>query len=181
MGRVAVFIDGGYLQKVLQDEFGFRRINFGKLAKSLAGDREILRAYYYTCEPYQSNPPTAEESERFSRSQKFLYALEQLPRFEVRLGKLAYRGRDERGRPILQQKRVDIQMGVDLVLLATKNQITDAVIVAGDSDFVPAIDAAKPEGVVIHLFHGADPHTDLVSRCDERTRITESFVDSVRL
>ncbi len=70
-------------------------------------------------------------------------------------------------------------MGVDLVLLAAKNSITDAAILAGDSDFLPAIDAAKPEGVVIHLFHGEHPHNDLVARCDERTRIDQTFVDSV--
>lgn len=70
-------------------------------------------------------------------------------------------------------------MGVDLVLLAAKGQISDAVILAGDSDFLPAIDAAKPEGVVIHLFHGNRPHADLVARCDERTRIDQSFIDSI--
>ena len=70
-------------------------------------------------------------------------------------------------------------MGVDMALLAAKNQITDAAILAGDSDFLPAIEAAKPEGVVVHLFHGSQPHRDLVTRCDERIRITQEFVDSI--
>ena len=43
------------------------------------------------------------------------------------------------------------------VLAAAKKSITDAAILAGDSDFLPAIEAAKPEGVVIHLFHGERP------------------------
>lgn len=181
MGRVAIFIDGGYLQKTIQNEFGFLRIDFGRLAQRLASGKEILRTYFYTCEPYQSNPPTTEESERFGRAQKFHYALEQLPRFQVRYGKLAFRGKDANGRPILQQKQVDIQLGVDLVCLALKNHITDAVVLAGDSDFLPAIDAAKLEGVVLHLYHGKDPHTDLVARCDERTRIDRELLDSVKL
>ncbi len=179
MSRIAVFIDGAYLQYMLKDEFNFPRICFQKLVNRMAGGREILRSYYYNCEPYQSNPPTTEERERFGRAQRFYYALDQIPRFQVRLGKLEFRGHDAQGKPIFQQKRVDIQMGVDLVLLAAKSQISDTAILAGDSDFLPAIDAAKPEGVVIHLFHGEHPHRDLVARCDERTRIDQAFIDSI--
>ena len=179
MGRIAIFIDAAYLQFTLMDEFRSPRIDFEKLVNEMAGGREILRSYYYDCEPYQSDPPTPKEKERFGRVQRFHYALDKIPRFQVRLGKLALRGFDGSGKPIFQQKRVDIQMGVDLVLLAAKHQISDAVILAGDSDFLPAIDAAKPEGVVIHLFHGDRPHADLVARCDERTRIDQAFVDSI--
>src|SRR3990172_1906582 len=179
MGRIAIFIDGAYLQYTLRDEFNSARISFEKLVTRMAGGREILRSYYYNCEPYQSNPPTLEEKQRFSRAQSFFYALDQLPRFQVRLGKLEFRGCDGMGKPIFHQKRVDTQMGVDLVLLAAKNSITDAAILAGDSDFLPAIDAAKPEGVVIHLFHGEHPHTDLVARCDERTKMDQPFIDSI--
>ena len=180
MGRIAIFIDGAYLQYTLRGEFGSPKICFQQLVNRMAGGREILRSYYYDCEPYQSNPPTPDEKKRFGNTQRFHYALDQIPRFQVRLGKLAFRGLDDRGKPIFQQKRVDIQMGVDLVLLAAKHQISDAAILAGDSDFLPAIDAAKPEGVVVHLFHGELPHTDLVARCDERNKIDQSFIDSIR-
>lgn len=178
MGRIAIFIDAAYLQFTLKGEFNSPRIDFQKLVGKMAGDREILRSYYYDCEPYQSDPPTKEEKERFSKVQRFHYALDKIPRFQVRLGKLAFRGYAD-GKPIFQQKRVDIQMGVDLVLLAAKNSISDAVILAGDSDFLPAIDAAKSEGVVIHLFHGQRPHNDLVTRSDERTQIDADFISSI--
>lgn len=179
MGRIGIFIDAAYLQFTLRQEFSAAKIDFKKLVDRMAGGREILRSYYYDCEPYQSNPPTEEERKRFGRAQRFHYALDQIPRFQVRLGKLAFRGWNTDGKRIFQQKRVDIQMGVDLVLLAAKNLISDAAIFAGDSDFLPAIDAAKPEGVVIHLFHGERPHTDLVAKCDERTKIDQAFIDSI--
>jgi uncharacterized LabA/DUF88 family protein len=35
---------------------------------------------------------------------------------------------------------------VDLVQLSTKRQITEAGIIASDSDFLPAIEVAKNEG-----------------------------------
>lgn len=179
MARIATFIDGAYLQYMLRDEFGEPKIHFAALAEKLSGGHEILRTYYYDCLPYQSNPPTPDEAKRFARKQRFVHSLERIPRFQVRLGRLEFRGRKDDGKPIFEQKRVDILMGVDLVLLAAKHQITDAAILAGDSDFLPAIDVAKPEGVVIHLFHGATPHRELVERCDERTRLTRSFIDSI--
>jgi uncharacterized LabA/DUF88 family protein len=173
MGRIASFIDGAYFQFLLKDEHGSASIDFDRLAKKMADGREILRTYYYDCLPYQSATPTAEERERFGRKQRFL------ARFEVRLGKLEFRGKKDNGALLFEQKRVDILMGVDLALLAAKHQITDAAILAGDSDFLPAIQAAKPEGVVIHLFHGARPHNDLLQACDERNRIDSAFVSSI--
>jgi uncharacterized LabA/DUF88 family protein len=80
-----------------------------------------------------------------------------------------------------EQKRVDILLGVDLVQLAAKHRITDAALIAGDSDFLPAIEVAKSEGVVVHLFHGRAPHDDLRICCDERTRIDRSLVEAIRL
>jgi uncharacterized LabA/DUF88 family protein len=137
---------------------------------------EILRTYYYNCLPYQRNPPTQEESLRFAQAQKFHTALRALPRFEVREGMLVYRGNDDKGRPIYVQKGIDIQFGVDLVLLSAKQQISHAALIAGDSDFIPAIGVAKNEGVLIHLYHGATPHRKLIEIADERTRITADFL-----
>ena len=44
------------------------------------------------------------------------------------------------------------------------------ILLAGDSDFIPAVTAAKSEGVVIKLFHGERPHSDLWREADERTQ-----------
>jgi len=179
MNRIAIFIDGAYVQYMLRDEFGSAVIDFGLLAQKVAAGKEILRTYYYDCLPWQSPNPTPDESARFAKKQRFFAALEKNPRFQIRQGRLEFRGTDNQGRPIFEQKRVDILMGVDLALLAAKHQISDAGIIAGDSDFLPAIEAAKTEGVVIHLFHGKNPHRDLVSCCDERIRIEQPFIDSI--
>jgi len=161
-------------------EFGSAALDLSVFATKIAGGKEILRTYYYDCLPYQSARPTAEERDRFSKKQKFFSALDLFPRFEVRQGRLEFRGIDQAThKPIFDQKRVDILMGVDLVLLAAKHRINDAVIVAGDSDFLPAINAAKSEGVVVHLFHGQNPHRDLIAACDERTQIDQDFISSV--
>ncbi len=187
INRAAIFIDGTYLNKLLEREFGRARIDYHLLAKHLAGTSEILRTYYYHCPPHQSNPPTEEEQARSRSSEQFFGALRRLPRFEVRLGKLAYRGQDPDGRPIFIQKRVDIMLCVDLVRLAATSQITQAILLAGDSDFLPAVEVAKNHGVLMNLCHGPQRpggansvHHDLWSGCDERHELTMAAVDKLR-
>ena len=180
-GRVAIFIDGAYLEYILREEFGSPRIDFQALSEELAGNADILRSYYYHCPAYQSDPPTEGERRRYSNQRRFFKALEQLPRYSVRLGRLARRGPDEYGKYRFEQKRVDILLGVDMVLLAAKQSIQEAVLVAGDSDFIPAVSVAKSEGVLVRLFHGQNPHSDLWREADERVPITQELIDSVLL
>jgi uncharacterized LabA/DUF88 family protein len=71
-------------------------------------------------------------------------------------------------------------LGVDLTRLAAKGQITEAILVAGDSDFLPAVAAAKDDGVLIRLFHGRFPRQDLRMTADERTQIDGALVEKVR-
>lgn len=187
MARLAIFIDGAYLDYVLRDHFSNTRIDLHKLSQEITrivgdstiGGIDLLRTYYYHCLPYQSSPPTQAESDRFGRMRSFISSLERLPRFQVRLGRLAFRGNTSDGSPIYEQKRVDMLLGVDLALLSARQQITHAALVAGDSDSLPAVDAAKPEGVLLWLFHGANPHNELWESVDERTAMTQGLVQAV--
>lgn len=51
MDRVAIFIDGAYLSKVLKESFSSAQIDFSKLSTFLANGDPILRTYYYNCMP----------------------------------------------------------------------------------------------------------------------------------
>ena len=46
-----------------------------------------------------------------------------------------------------QQKGVDMKIGVDIASLSYKKQVDQIVLIAGDSDFVPAAKLARREGV----------------------------------
>lgn len=48
---------------------------------------------------------------------------------------------------IAQQKGVDMKIGVDIASLAFKRQVQRIVLIAGDSDFVPAAKLARREGI----------------------------------
>lgn len=47
----------------------------------------------------------------------------------------------------VQQKGVDMKIGLDILTLALKQQVEQIVLIAGDSDFVPAAKMARREGI----------------------------------
>lgn len=47
----------------------------------------------------------------------------------------------------LRQKGVDMRIGVDIASLVLKKQVDTLILVAGDSDFVPAAKLARREGI----------------------------------
>ena len=48
-------------------------------------------------------------------------------------------------------------LGMDLVLHASKGHVSNAILLTGDSDFVPAVQLARREGVVVCLVHSQHP------------------------
>lgn len=180
--RAAIFIDGAYLEKILKQEFNLLPIDFAKLSSVMAGNRDILRTYYYNCLPYQSNPPTEDEKKRFAGKQRFFKSLEGLPRYTVRYGRLAYRG-IESGTKKFEQKGIDTLLCVDMVNLTATRQISDVILLAGDSDCLPGIKIAKENGVGIILYHSQkreNYHWELWQECDERFPINEDFITKVQ-
>jgi uncharacterized LabA/DUF88 family protein len=196
MSRLAIFIDGGYLNALSEDEFSMR-VDYTKfvdeickiVASKTPDNVDLLRTHYYDCLPYQSNPPTQEEATRFANKRKFFNALQNLTRFVVREGRLAFKGHKTTGEPIFQQKRVDLLLGLDFALLSGKRQITHAAVIAGDSDLLPAFHTAKEEGILVWLFHGPRVSKkdgsstfaqELWQAADERHEINLAFMKRVQ-
>lgn len=176
MSRVAVFIDGGYLDNLLLYQYGGLKIDFSKLSSLLAGAYDHLRTYYYNCLPFAGQNPTPQDMARLEHARKFFGALTRLDRFEVREGKLKMRP----GGPV--QKQVDMLFGVDLVRLASKHIITHATLLTADSDFIPAIHFAKEDGIVVKLayFLDAMPAADLIDAVDERLPLKRSDLENIK-
>ncbi|MDA8334869.1 MAG: NYN domain-containing protein [Peptococcaceae bacterium] len=189
--RIAIFIDGGYLDKILELRFSRVHIDYNKLSSWMSRECDILRTYYYTCLPYKnSDNPTPEQEERYNNKQKFHYALNSLPRFTVRVGKLKLKGFDIATRqPIFEQKGVDIMLCIDMISLALKNKVTHIALLASDGDFLPVIEAVRNEGVVTYLYHSdyrdfsrqvvLTPSKYLISAVDERFTIDQTVINSI--
>ena len=179
--QTACFIDGGYLDAVLKEEYGGAVIDYAKLSMYMADGKALLRTSYYHCPPYQAH---SAQSERMTgKFEEFAETLSEIPNFTVRLGRLERRGVGARGKPIYMQKRVDVLFALDLAKLAMKGKITHAVILTGDSDLIPAVQIAKDEGVHVSLIYASanPPHEDLYKMCDIRVKLTKDIIDQIRV
>ncbi|HLU71325.1 MAG TPA: NYN domain-containing protein [Nonomuraea sp.] len=144
--KYAVLVDVGYLYAAAGEvllgakERKEYRVAADELIQSLqkhAEERisgELLRIYWY--DAARDRVPTVDQR-----------VIAQLPWVKVRLGNLNARG---------QQKGVDAQIRSDLEALARHHAVTDTVLLAGDEDMVPAVEAAQAYGVRIHLW-GVEP------------------------
>lgn len=188
--KADVFIDGGYFAKV-RENLGVYNVNFAMFSDLLCADSNMQRlfTFYYDCPPFQSNPPTATERIRKANFDRFERSLHFLPRFQVRLGKLSRTDIlcTQCGARIVKykQKRVDNLLTVDLTRAIWKDNINKAILVTGDSDFVPAVDEANRAHILTHVYYLNSPntviHDELYSACSERTEITRQLLERARM
>jgi uncharacterized LabA/DUF88 family protein len=154
--RAAIFIDGAYILsqlKTLNLAPDYERLAdyfLKPLRKSVPLD--LLRCYFYYCPPWMSAEPTETEKRRMAEHTTFLNEVQSIERWSMRLGKLQRRW--DGHRETFEQKRVDVLLSVDMVRHSAAGHIQHAIIVAGDSDFIPAIEAAKESGATVTLWCG---------------------------
>jgi uncharacterized LabA/DUF88 family protein len=138
--RVMVFIDGSNLYHVLGQMCGRHDLQFDKFAQKLADGRELRRVYYYNVrqEAFEDRSNAADQD-------KFLNSLYDTPYLEVKLGIWKQRG------GTMVEKGVDVMLATDLVTRAYRDQYDTAIIVSGDADFYPALQAAKDVGKQVEV------------------------------
>ena len=103
-------------------------------------------------------------------NRSFLTSLNLQDHFEIRTGKLQ---ESERG---FHQKQVDILLAIDMIKLALKNKIQHIILITGDSDFVPAVQYVKEEGVLVHLRHAEKTWSKELSQVCDSSRTLSSGV-----
>lgn len=182
--QAAVFIDGKYLDQVVQHDLGWQKIDIGKLARAMSCPGELLRAYYYNCWPWQHRPPTPEDEIRLSRKHNLITAISHLPRFSVKMGYLAKIAQTQTGLPVFKRKMIDCSLSVDMALLAASGQVRTVAVLSGERDIVPGVEAVKAQGVSVILWHGDTEHTypsvELFQLADERHKIDDALLRQVQ-
>jgi uncharacterized LabA/DUF88 family protein len=172
LSRYAIMVDVGYIYasagELLFSASSRReyRVDADKLIQSLikqADDQvrgQLLRVYWY--DAARDRVPTFDQR-----------VIAQMPLVKLRLGNLNARG---------QQKGVDAQIRADMEALARHRAITDAILVAGDEDMVPAVEAAQAYGVRVHLWgveppYGTNQAERLVWESDTVEVLERSFME----
>jgi uncharacterized LabA/DUF88 family protein len=173
--RAAIFIDGAYILSQLKplnltpDYARLADYFLKPLRKSVPLD--LLRCYFYYCPPWMSTEPTDAEKRRMTEHNAFMAEVQSVERWAMRLGKLQRRW--DGHRESYEQKRVDVLLSVDMVRHSAAGHIQHAILVAGDSDFIPAIEATKESGATVSLWYGDENtiHRDLKDLADIVHRI----------
>jgi len=155
----------------------------------------LLRIYFYDSPPAAevvTNPLNGRainlgRTEVFATRRRFQDELELRPNVALRKGELSVRGWQIRKDALLEvartpralgaddlelsleQKGVDLRIGLDIARLALRRLVETLVVVTGDSDLVPAFKFARREGLRVFLDHLGGPvkrelkaHADLV-------------------
>lgn len=167
--RVMVYIDGSNLYHSLKEAVGRTDIDFQKLCAKLAGDRRLIRVYYYNAPVDQTKEP-----QRYKDQQRFFNALKDVPYLELRLGRLVYRNW-----PSVSpyEKGIDVRIATDMLTHAVRDNYDVATLVSGDSDFSDALQAVKDLGknVEVALF-GRRTSQHLREVADRVLTLDEQFV-----
>lgn len=180
--RLSIFIDGGHynaLQRYHLTNFNFLYF-VQEIQKHLPQPADLLHIFYYDCLPYTSTDSSPEELEALYKRRSYFNFLRSQPAVRVREGTVVKRTLED-GRVVFQQKRVDLLLGLDIAEECSKKLMTHLALIAGDADFVPAVEFASHKGVQVWLIHGPrELHSDaLWSAADGRIEVDEVFARKV--
>lgn len=139
-------------------------------------DHELIRAYFYDAPPLSGRKANPLGGQNYSfdgpvrlQNQRLHDQIRTQSDFALRLGEAVFRGWRLRkeilessppiSRPLepadisphVEQKGVDLRIGLDMAALAFKRIADVVVLVTGDSDLVPAMKLVRREGLRVYL------------------------------
>lgn len=147
------------------------------VAHPLLANAELLRLYYYDAAPLSGTGtnPISKITDNFGQhpiNQRMSVLHDQLELSQdvaLRMGELVSHGWKIKPRavkeigktgralaaddlqPDIQQKGVDLRIGLDIARLSLREMVDVIVVVSGDSDLVPAFKFARREGIRVYL------------------------------
>lgn len=134
--RAMVFIDLMNLYESLGNLKAKTDVDYHKLALKLAEPhRRLIRCHAYTGAYDQAREP-----DKYAAQVKFFNRIHGMPFVTLKTRPLLYRG----GTYI--QKGVDTLIATDMVSMAFLNHYDIALLVSGDGDLAPAVEAVKAAG-----------------------------------
>ncbi|MCE7915147.1 MAG: NYN domain-containing protein [Nitrosomonas sp. PRO4] len=164
-------------KQVARDLYGGLLRDLRYVNRKIINKRELYRIFYYDCPPLEKRVenPVTKKGFTFARTREALFRkqfhqeLKCLRKVALRLGRIADDGhwiiRPEITKDLLakkitvdnltekdvkyeaRQKGVDMKIGLDISSLAYKKAVDQIILIAGDSDFVPAAKLARREGI----------------------------------
>jgi len=124
--------------------------------------------------PISKKPIDFRKTQVAEAQYKLLESIKRTPNFALRLGKTVWKNNswvltpekfdaliskkisvddltENDVRPLIEQKAVDMKIGLDIASIATKRLADTLIIITGDADIVPALKLAIQEGMIVGL------------------------------
>ncbi len=113
------------------------RFDYSKFVKEVVGPQDLIKVYF-AC----SRAGAGDESLR-----TFFHWLDEQPFFLVK----AFERSRRPGDGVVTEKQVDVYLATQMVALAYEDAYDIAVLVSGDSDFLPAVDLVQQKGKIVSV------------------------------
>jgi uncharacterized LabA/DUF88 family protein len=114
-------------------------------------NEEVYRIFVYLCEPYGGTigGTNYKTTPVYMNGMSFIDRLQVQDFIAIRKGSIAVRGTGKNGKPIFEQKQVDMLLGLDIAHVAY-NKLSDRVLVLTcDTDIIPAMKVARTNGLQV--------------------------------
>lgn len=133
--RAIVFIDGNNLYNGLKSCYGIERLDLEPFCKHIVQDRELVAIYYA-----DANFVRERGTNNYDRQQVYFSYIRKIK------GLIFLKGYFNRKTDPPTEKLADVYLATSIVDLCHRDQFDIAYLVAGDSDYTPAVDIAIRQG-----------------------------------
>ena len=143
------------------------------LAKQAPGYLLVEMRYYTAPSPNQG-------SEQARKQQQFFEALRKSTNVTLILGRHERRGSGDYA--IHVEKETDVRLSVDLVVGAYEDQYDVAMLISGDTDYVPAVKAVRKRGkrVIWCCFQNQSHSKELAQSSDSCIELSDKILRTCR-
>jgi uncharacterized LabA/DUF88 family protein len=187
----AILVDNMYLLNAAQ-VFGVDQLDPRKYPEVFLRPQppeEHYRTFIFDALPYvPERGASPRQIDQYRRKQAYLKAIEYYERIAVELGEV---------RPkhthcyqcgsnfyVAVQKLVDVKISVRLVSLAWSNVVRKIVLVSGDSDLLPAVEAVKDSPTTVRLAYVEEQDVQtsqaLIRACPEKQKLTIQDINNCK-
>jgi len=179
--RVMIFIDGNNLYHSLKHVIGRTNLEFEKFSRRLAGDRHLIRTYYYNA-PLNLD----DDEEKHRMQQSFFDSLDSVPYLTKRFGRLEKRivrhvlpDGTFVSTPTYVEKGVDTYIVIDMLTFAHKDTYDTAILVSGDEDFAVVVEIVKELGKHVEVANLGGSYL-LRQAADKYVLIDQRFLEGIQ-
>jgi uncharacterized LabA/DUF88 family protein len=206
--RAMFFIDGNnwYHGCIDLGLSNLGRLSYPRVCQKLAGPRQwVGTRYYIGSVPHSGNTQLASDQQRFlagmraqdSRISVHLGRLEPrrvtneaalemkryLANLRVRIDSGVYRdlvrlANEHMQTTVMVEKAVDVQIAIDMVMLAEHDQYDSAYLLSADGDLTPAVEAVREKGKKVYV---ASPSSGarLAAACNTFMRLPSAWFEGL--